>query len=170
MAALVERLGPEHTGQNGTLAATALLTNVLKAAVARSGVRSTGFNGVMYAPLEDRALAASNNRRHLSASKLLLFSSVCGCGVDMVPLPGDVFPEEIASLALDVATLSSVLKKPLGVRVLPIPLKAENEMTDFNHDFLVNTRVMSSGGQLESTLRSSEGALSFLQLERAGGT
>lgn len=170
VAALVERLGPEHTGQNGTLAATALLTNVLKAAVARSGVRSTGFNGVMYAPLEDRALAASNNRRHLSASKLMLFSSVCGCGVDMVPLPGDVFPEEIASLALDVATLSSVLKKPLGVRVLPIPLKAENEMTDFNHDFLVNTRVMSSGGQLESGLRSSEGALSYLQLERAGGT
>jgi uncharacterized protein (UPF0210 family) len=169
VAALVERLGPEHTGQNGTLAATALLTNVLKSAVARAGVRSTGFNGVMYAPLEDRALAASNNRRHLSASKLMLFSSVCGCGVDMVPLPGDVFPEEIASLALDVATLSSVLKKPLGVRVLPIPLKAENEMTDFNHDFLVNTRVMSSGGQLDSSLRSSQGALSFAQLERAGG-
>lgn len=169
VAALVERLGPEHTGQNGTLAATALLTNVLKSAVARSGVRSTGFNGVMYAPLEDHALAASNNRRHLSASKLMLFSSVCGCGVDMVPLPGDVFPEEIASLALDVATLSSVLKKPLGVRVLPIPLKAENEMTDFNHDFLVNTRIMSAGGQLDSGLRSSDGALSFVQLGRAGG-
>jgi uncharacterized protein len=168
VAALVERLGPEHTGQNGTLAATAFLTNVLKASVARAGVRSTGFNGVMYAPLEDRALAASNDRRHLSASKLLLFSSVCGCGVDMVPLPGDVFPEEIASLALDVATLSTVLRKPLGVRVLPIPLKAVNEMTDFNHDFLVNTRVMSSGGQLESTLRSSDGALSFLGIERAG--
>ena len=44
VAALVERLGPEHTGQNGTLAATALLTNVLKAAVARSGVRSTGLS------------------------------------------------------------------------------------------------------------------------------
>jgi uncharacterized protein len=170
VAALVERLGPEHAGQNGTLAATAFLTNVLKASVARAGVRSTGFNGVMYAPLEDRALAASNNRRHLSAAKLMLFSSVCGCGVDMVPLPGDVFPEEIAALTLDVATLSTVLRKPLGVRVLPIPLKAENEMTDFNHDFLVNTRVMSSGGQRESALYSSEGTLSFLGLERAGGT
>jgi uncharacterized protein (UPF0210 family) len=169
VAALVERLGPEHAGQNGTLAATAFLTNVLKASVARAGVRSTGFNGVMYAPLEDRALAASNNRRHLSAAKLMLFSSVCGCGVDMVPLPGDVFPEEIESLVLDVATLSTVLRKPLGVRVLPIPLKAVNEMTDFNHDFLVNTRVMSSGGQVESTLRSSQGELSFLALERAGG-
>jgi uncharacterized protein (UPF0210 family) len=168
VATLVERLGPEHTGQNGTLAATALLTNVLKSAVARSGVRSTGFNGVMYAPLEDRALAASNNRRYLSGSKLMLFSSVCGCGVDMVPLPGDVFPEEIASLALDVAMLSSVLKKPLGVRVLPIPLKAENEMTDFNHDFLVNTRVMNSGGKLNGSLRSGEGALLLAQFEPAG--
>lgn len=167
VAALVERLGPEHTGQNGTLSATALLTNVLKTAVSRARVPGAGFNGVMYAPLEDLALAASNNRRHLSASKLLLFSAVCGCGVDMVPLPGDVFPEEIASLTLDVATLSSVLSKPLGVRVLPIPLKAVNEMTDFNHDFLVNTRVMSSGGQLESSLRSSEGTLAFLAHNRS---
>lgn len=162
---LVERLGLAHTGQSGTVAATALLTNALKTAVARSGVRSTGFNGVMYAPLEDLTLAASNNYRHLSVSKLMLFSSVCGCGVDMVPLAGDVFPEEIASLALDVATLSSVLKKPLGVRLLPIPLKAENEMTDFNHDFLVNTRVMRSGGQLENSLRSGVGALSIFRSE-----
>jgi uncharacterized protein len=59
----------------------------------------------------------------------------------MVPIPGDVFEEEIASLIVDVAGLSTALKKPLGVRLLPIPMRQENEFTDFSHDFLFNSRI-----------------------------
>ncbi|MEI8064359.1 MAG: DUF711 family protein, partial [Verrucomicrobiota bacterium] len=47
----------------------------------------------------------------------------------------------LASVVLDVAALSTALQKPLGVRVLPIPMKGENEFTEFNMDFLYNTRI-----------------------------
>ena len=60
----------------------------------------------------------------------------------MVPLPGDIFEEEIASIMLDVAGISSVLGKPLGVRLLPILTKNEGEFTNFNHDFVYNTRIL----------------------------
>ncbi|MDB0010615.1 DUF711 family protein, partial [Gammaproteobacteria bacterium] len=100
------------------------------------------FNGVMYSVLEDDYLALAVKNKKLSIDSLLLYSTVCGCGIDMVPVPGNIFLEEISSLILDTAALSIALKKPLGTRILPIPGKNANELTDFNYDFLVDTRVM----------------------------
>ena len=65
-----------------------------------------------------------------------------GGGIDMVPVSGITFPEEIAALACDIASLSLALRKPLGVRVLPIPNRAANEFTEFNLDFLCDSRVV----------------------------
>lgn len=60
----------------------------------------------------------------------------------MVPIPGNILIEELASIILDVAAVAIKLKKPLGVRVLPIPNKEENEFTSFDMDFLTNTRIL----------------------------
>jgi uncharacterized protein (UPF0210 family) len=68
---------------------------------------------------------------------------MCGCGIDMVPVPGSSFPEEIAALTMDMAGMSLALKKPLGVRVLPIPGGLANEHTKFNYDFLCDSRIVS---------------------------
>lgn len=165
VAALIEKLGPSHCGQSGTLMVTSLLTDVLKTALIQTNVRHTGFNGVMFAPLEDKKLALSNNQRHLSIEKLMLYASVCGCGIDMVPVPGDVFAEELTSMILDVAALSTILKKPLGVRILPIPMKAANELTNFNHDFLTNTRIMRIDGQHLAYSLSSEHSFRYLRFD-----
>ena len=63
------------------------------------------------------ALAVKNKK--LSIDSLLLYSTVCGCGIDMVPVPGNIFLEEISSLIIDMLlTLSIALKKPLGARIL----------------------------------------------------
>lgn len=167
VAGLIEKLGPTHCGQSGTLMVTSLLTDVLKTAIMRTNIRYTGFNGVMFSPLEDRELANANNQRHLSMEKLMLYSTVCGCGIDMVPVPGDVFAEEINSLILDVAALSTVLQKPLGVRILPIPMKAANELTDFNHDFLTNTRIMRIDGQHLSFPLSTDNHFRYLRFEES---
>ncbi len=59
-----------------------------------------GFNGVMYSLLEDNGLAEANNLRAVTIEKLAVFSSVCGCGIDMVPVPGMMFAEDLAGLAL----------------------------------------------------------------------
>ena len=142
VARLVEILGVEDFGSNGSLFVTSYLTDIIKTALAKSRVRYVGFNGVMYSLLEDDNLALRNRQKNFTLDSLILYSSVCGCGVDMVPIPGDVIYEEINSIILDVVALSTKLNKPLGVRLLPIVGKSANEPTDFNYDFLVDTRVM----------------------------
>ncbi|MBI2896360.1 MAG: DUF711 family protein [Deltaproteobacteria bacterium] len=142
VARVLETLGAQGYGSSGTLFLTAFLTDVLRAAVGRSGIRTVGFNGVMASLLEDPRIAEHSDLRTLGIDSLISFASVCGCGLDMVPIPGDTYEEEIASIILDVAAMSCALRKPLGVRLLPIPSRRENEFTDFAHDFISNCRIV----------------------------
>jgi uncharacterized protein (UPF0210 family) len=146
VAYLLEQIAPHLCGDPGTLTATAFLTKMIRAIFAKTGITPAGFNGVMFSPLEDSYLA-KNLGRNVNIEKLMLYSTVCGCGIDMVPIAGSVTPAELASLIQDVMVLSSVHNKPLGVRVLPIPTKMVNEMTEFNHDFFVNSRILPVEGQ-----------------------
>ena len=142
VAYLIELLGIDIFGSNGTTFITSFLTDTLKALIHQSGIRSTGFNGVMYSLLEDPRLGViCSKHKTLSIDSLIMFSSVCGCGLDMVPLPGNVKEKEIASIMLDVAAISLRLNKPLGVRLLPIPGKSAGELTEFSHDFLHNAKI-----------------------------
>jgi len=141
VAGLIELLGADIFGGNGTLFFTSYLTDILKIARRASNIRETGFGGVMYSLLEDPVMGKSNNLKTFSIDSLISYSCVCGCGLDMVPIPGDVFDEEIASIILDIAALSTTLDKPLGVRILPIPMKKEYELTAFDMDFICNTRI-----------------------------
>lgn len=145
VAKLVELLGPSPVGAHGSVFVTSVLSEAIKTAGARAGARLVGFNGVMYSVLEDNGLTDANNLRSLSLEKLALLSTVCGCGIDMVPVPGTMFAEDLAGLVLDIATLAVRLRKPLGVRVLPVPNKAVNEYTELNLDFLCDSRVMDPG-------------------------
>jgi uncharacterized protein (UPF0210 family) len=160
VAYLLEQVAPQLCGDNGTLSATALLTKAIRTAVTAVGVKSAGFNGVMFSPLEDSYLA-KNMGRHTNIEKLMLYSTVCGCGIDMVPISGTVSANELASLIQDVMVLSSIHRKPLGVRVLPIPTKMANEATEFNHDFLANCKVqdVSGYGLLNGRILSNGGIL-----------
>jgi hypothetical protein len=164
IATVFNRLGLEMPGHAGTVAVTSFFTNILKSVLRLTGVRATGFNGVMFAPLEDTGLAAAGNARLVTPDKLLQWSTVCGCGIDMVPVAGNILREELAALMLDTAAVSSTLRKPLGVRVLPIPGADVNEMTDFNHDFLVNTRVMPLYGQSLPLGATTGGEFNYLTL------
>lgn len=145
VARLVELLGPSPVGAHGTVFVTSVLTDALKRAGERAGIRPAGFNGVMYSVLEDDGLTDANNLRALSLEKLALLSTVCGCGIDMAPVPGTMFAEDLSALVLDIAALATRLRKPLGVRVLPIPNRAVNEYTQLNLDFLCDSRVMDPG-------------------------
>ena len=142
VAALIEHIVGAPIGAHGSVFASAFLTDALKDALSRAGATTTGFNGVMYSVLEDRPLATALNQRRLTLDTLLTLSTVCACGLDMIPVAGASFPEEIAATVLDVAALSCALDKPLGVRMLPIPGKAANEFTALNLDFLCDARVL----------------------------
>jgi uncharacterized protein (UPF0210 family) len=142
VATLVEQIVAAPIGSHGSVYATAFLTDALRASIAASKARTVGFNGVMYSILEDPVLAAANNKRRISLDTLLAMATVCACGLDMVPVPGLSFPEEIGAVMLDVAALSCALDKPLGARLLPIPSAHVNELTKLNLDFLCDSRVL----------------------------
>jgi len=97
--------------------------------------------------LEDSILAERAAQGALDLKDLLLYSAVCGTGLDTIPLPGDTTAEEIAPLLLDLAALSQRLDKPLTARLMPIPGKSAGDTTGFNFEYFANSRVMAIDAQ-----------------------
>jgi uncharacterized protein (UPF0210 family) len=139
VAGLIELLGVDTFGGFGTLHFTSYLTDIIRQAV--KDIKTVGFNGVMYSVLEDSVLSKNDRSNNYSIDSLMAYATVCGCGIDMVPIPGEVFEGEIASLMVDVGTMAAKLNKPLGVRLLPVPNGKVNQFTLYNYDFLCNTRI-----------------------------
>ena len=134
----IEAVGVDHFGAPGTLYVAAMLTRAIR----RTRVKRSGFSGLMLPVLEDSVLARCMAERPMSLHELLLYSAVCGTGLDTVPLPGDVSEAELAGVYLDVAALSVALNgKPLTVRLLPVPDAVAGDMTAYTFEYFANTRV-----------------------------
>lgn len=134
----VEAMGIPKIGLHGSLAAASLLTEALE----RANFPHTGFSGFMQPVLEDSVLAVRAAEGILTIKDLLLFSAVCGTGLDTVPLPGDVTAGQIAALLLDLSALALRLDKSLTARLMPIPGKKAGDPTDFDFAFFANSKVM----------------------------
>lgn len=138
LGAAVERMGVPRVGLHGSLAAAAILTE----AIERADFPRAGFSGFMQPVLEDPLLARRAAEGTLTVKDLLLYSAVCGTGLDTVPLPGDVSVDQIAALLLDISALALRLDKPLTARLMPVPGKKAGEATTFDFGFFANSRVM----------------------------
>ncbi|HVN55631.1 MAG TPA: DUF711 family protein [Anaerolineaceae bacterium] len=143
VGAALELLGVPRTGLAGSLAAAAILADTLD----QARFPRAGFCGVMYPVLEDSILAERAAEGYLRVNDLLLYSAVCGTGLDTIPLPGDTTPDEIAALLLDLASLAYRLDKPLTARLMPIPGKAAGETTQFEFGYVVNSKIMNLPAQ-----------------------
>ena len=137
LAGAMQTLGVGGVGQMGALAAGAILADTLDAG---SWPRA-GFNGLMLPVLEDSVMAAATGAA-LTVKDLLLYSTVCGAGLDTVPLPGDASAAQLSALLLDVAALAVRLGKPLTARLMPVPGKAAGEMTQYDFGYFANGQVM----------------------------
>ncbi len=138
LGAALEKLGPVKLGLSGSLAAAAFLADTLD----RGQWKRTGFNGMMLPVLEDATLADRAASGTLSIKDLLLYSTVCGTGLDTVPLPGDASAEQLAAVLVDVAALSVRLNKPLTARLMPIPGKKAGDPIHFDFDYFADGKVM----------------------------
>jgi uncharacterized protein len=134
----LEQLGLPALGLSGSLAAAAFLTDTLD----RAEFKRAGFNGLMLPLLEDATLAQRGAESVLSVTDLLLYSAVCGTGLDTIPLPGDTTPEQIGAVLLDLAALSLRLNKPLTARLMPISGKAAGDETGFDFEYFANSKVL----------------------------
>lgn len=134
----LERLGLPSVGKHASLACAAFLADTID----RADFPRTGFSGLMLPLLEDATLAARAEEGTLAIKDLLLYSAVCGTGLDTLPLPGDVTVEQLTALLLDVAAMSTRLDKPLTARLMPIPGKKAGQRTSFDFPFFANSRVL----------------------------
>ena len=133
----LELCGYGPIGSPGTVAVAAALTSALK----NTGLPTCGYCGLMLPVLEDAVLGRRWEEGLVNTHQLLLYSAVCGTGLDTVPLPGDMEAEVIAYLLLDVASLALRLHKPLSARLFPVPGKQAGERTEFSSPYLTNTLV-----------------------------
>lgn len=161
IASAIECLNEVSTfGRAGTLAAAAAITMSLQSL---PDIITTGYCGLMLPVLEDRRLAelgmigmdgtssssssscssypTNDDHHRLTIDKLLCISSVCGVGVDTVPVTGNVSQDNLTSLILDVAALAGRWNKALSVRVFPVPGVQAGEMTTFDSPYMCNSRI-----------------------------
>lgn len=129
-------------GGPGTLAASAFVTSVLRDA--RSLLPTVGYSGLMLPALEDQTIADRAGEGLVTLDTLLLMSSVCGLGLDTIPVPGDISLKQLERIILDTAALAVRLDKPLTARLMPVPGKAAGDPAEWpDFPFFARGKVFS---------------------------
>jgi uncharacterized protein len=98
----VESLNNTKIGNFDFLFSLYAINNLLKQGFAE--YRQVGYNGTMLSVLEDSWLTRRLREGAFGLKDLLLYASVCGCGLDMVPLNIEASPAQLASLIESITT------------------------------------------------------------------
>lgn len=134
----IEKLGIEYFGANGTLTGVALIKN----AIPINKEKVIGFSGFFQPVLEDYILSKRLSEDKFNLDSLLLYSTMCGAGLDVIPLPGDITERELFYILLDMCTISVRLKKPLTCRLMPIPGRSVGDKVEFDFEYFASSKVI----------------------------
>ena len=158
----IEKLGIEYFGAHGTLTGVALIKNSIPV----NKEKVVGFSGFFQPVLEDFILSKRLSEDKFNLDSLLLYSTMCGAGLDVIPLPGDVTEQELFYILLDICTLSVRLNKPLTCRLMPIPGKNSGDTVDFDFEYFAPSKVIKfrrlSGANKNDLFHRNEKFLKFL--------
>ena len=131
----VEAVSGRPFGDTATLSACALITDVIR----HLDVKMVGYCGLMLPILEDPVLAKRAAEGRVSLQQVLLYSSVCGTGLDVIAIPGDTSSARLSDAITDVAALSAKWSKPLSARLLPVPGVIAGKTVHFDDPFLTDS-------------------------------
>jgi len=135
----IETYSKQPFGSPSTLSACALITDVLK----NLDIKKCGYSGLMLPVIEDKVLAQRAMEGRFTVQELLLYSSVSGTGLDVVPLPGDTPKQVLENILIDVAALSiKYSSKALSARLFLIPDKKAGDKVKFENPYLTSCVVM----------------------------
>ena len=123
-------------GSSGTLAVAAAVTKGIQ-----SLDRSCGYSGLMLPVCEDAGLAKAFSEGRVGITELLCLSSVCGIGIDTLPVPGNLGCKSISHILADTLALAKRWNKQLSCRLLPCPGKEAGKKTDFRSPYLVDATL-----------------------------
>lgn len=133
----LEQLGVAEFGSVGSVFSVGFITEALQSI----NSPKIGFSGFMQPLLEDAIIAQRNNEGKVDLSKLLLYSTMCGLGLDCIPIPGDLDADAVKTLLLDLGMISIRLRKPLTARLMPIPGKNAGETTQFSFEYFTDSKI-----------------------------
>lgn len=155
----VENFNIARFGELGTVFLIGFLTSTLQG-IERPHI---GFSGFMQPMLEDYIIAKRHIDGKIDITKMLLNSTVCGLGLDCIPLPGDIDEKSLTALMMDTAMISTRLNKPLTARLMPVKNKSTGNMTEFDFEYFTNSKICSvtesSMDGLEDFLKKNPGFL-----------
>ena len=134
----LQKLGVPTVGLAGSTAAATMLAKCL----GEAQFQRTGFCGLFFPVLEDTVLAESAAEGCLSIGDLMLFSTVCGAGLDTIPLPGDIRVDDLYAILVDLGSLALRHEKQLTARLMPIPGKSAGDDIHFDFPYFADSRVM----------------------------
>jgi uncharacterized protein (UPF0210 family) len=137
IGAAIEAFTGAKFGSSGTLTAAHIITAAVKAVPEKQ----VGYSGLMVPVLEDKVLAQRWAESTYNIDSVLAYSAVCGTGLDTIPLPGDISPEQMERIFGDVASLAVNWNKPLSARLQPVQGKKPGDRTDFQDSALFNTTL-----------------------------
>jgi uncharacterized protein (UPF0210 family) len=136
----IEKFTGAKFGTNGTLTAALAITTAVK----QVPVKQIGYSGLMLPVMEDKLLAQRWAENTYDIDSVLAYSSVCGTGLDTVPLPGDVSEDRLVKIFGDVAALAYKWHKPLSARLQPVKGEGPGDKTAFDSQYLFNTTLHST--------------------------
>ncbi len=132
-----EKLNFEYFGAPGSLIGVAMIKNAIP-----KREKVIGFSGFMPSVLEDYTIATSLSENNFNLDTLLLYATICGTGLDCVPLPGNITERELFYILLDLCTISLRLNKPLTARLMPIPNRNAGDPVEFDFEYFASSKVM----------------------------
>jgi uncharacterized protein (UPF0210 family) len=158
----IEELGIEYFGANGTLTGVALIRN----AIPVNKEKVIGFSGFFQPVLEDYMISKRLAEDKFNLDSLLLYSTICGAGLDVIPLPGDITEQELFYILLDLCTISVRLNKPLTARLMPIPGRNAGDPVKFEFEYFAPSKVIDfrrlTGEKKDDIFNRNEKFLKFL--------
>jgi len=133
-------------GNYGTLAVVSAITSAIKSLANDNDgmqLKLAGYSGLMLPVMEDLIMAerAEEQPPIYTIRDLLVFSTVCGVGLDTIPIPGNTDPNDVAAIYTETAAIAFRLNKPLSCRLLPMEGKIAGDYTDISSPYLCATRV-----------------------------
>lgn len=136
-------LGIPSFGSAGSAFVAAFLADTLD----QASFQRTGFCGLFFPVLEDAVLAKQSEKGLLTVNDLLLYSTLCGTGLDTLPLPGDISAESLAAILIDLGALALRHNKPLTARLMPIPGKKAGDPVHYDFPYFADGKVLAVQAQ-----------------------
>ncbi len=131
VARILEAMGIERVGGQGSTAALALLNDAVKKGGAMASSHVGGLSGAFIPVSEDIGMIEAAEAGVLSIDKLEAMTAVCSVGLDMIAIPGDTPATTIAAIIADEAAIGMINRKTTAVRLIPAPGKKVGDSVEF---------------------------------------